>query len=438
MNHSQSYRTRKHNVMKWYAPARFGFFCHWGLYTGGGNTHTDAAQEKPLTYKSPAEFEAAAGDPDKVAANMVAAAEFCGAKYLTLTMLHSNSALCVLYPTRVPGFRYKTQNDYLGAVIRRAHERGIRPIIYLPCRADHWSSLSMGPCVSEELRDSAAYAAAVREMAAELFEIHGKKVAGFWLDGMSPEMKGFPAFLKKLNPDAIAIVNNHTSLELEAMDYGTTEFLPETPIPPYCRPNALRRVAPFNISIPGRDFNEDIPTCCAWWDHGDNRALQSAQPYLDDRCFLLRQMISSLGQRGQWNFALGIGPRIDGTMPPEFADSLQCVHDFMSWGAEAIYNTTGGEDSPIIPGFFTAPWSPQGFCSVTRRLDEPDTCYILVTGAPDCDSAMFHTSGLEPRQITDLRTGQEIPFTMLSGIYLENVDWSDVEKHGVKVFKVSF
>ena len=110
----------------------------------------------------------------------------------------------------------------------------------------------------------------------------------------------------------------------------------------------------------------------------------------------------------------------------------------MAWGSEAIYNTTGGEDSQLIPGHFSAPWSPEGFCSVPRSLDNPDLHYVLVTDAPDCDKALFHSKGAAPKRVTDLRSGGELPFSMAAGIILKDIDWRDVEEFGAKVFKIEF
>ena len=129
---------------------------------------------------------------------------------------------------------------------------------------------------------------------------------------------------------------------------------------------------------------------------------------------------------------------IDGNPPPEFVPSLETVRAFLQWGGEAVYETTGGGRSLLFSGFFTAPWSPPGFCSVTRSLRDPRTHYILVTEAPSVPSAMFRTTGELPSSVTDLRTGKPLPFRMLGGLLLDQMDWSDVEKYGVKVLKVIF
>jgi len=439
MKFTQEHLARRERVMTWYAPARLGLFYHWGLYTGGGSTHANPEYRAPLTYADPAALEAAAPDPELVARNMVATARECGAKYITLTVLHSCDGYCVIYPTKLPGFILRTRLDYFGAFVRECAANGIKPLGYLPCPADLWDT-DGGPWLAEGYRDNAAFAKLIEGLVDELYDLHGDSIAGYWLDGITPDLTGLPAHIHSRLPDAIVIVNNCTSLNIPGVDYGTTEFVREGVEPTYSRPTALRRIPDrFRISIPGRDFNEDIPTCNSWWHHGaEDAEMPDARPYIEDPRFLVKQMISSLGQRGQWNFAWGLGPCVDGTVPDCFRPAVEALGRFMEWGSEAIYSTTGGEDSQLIPGYFSAPWSPEGFCSVTRSLDDPDLHYVLVTDAPDCDKALFHSKGAVPKRVTDLRSGKELPFAMAAGIILENVDWRDVEEFGAKVFRIEF
>lgn len=421
---------RHRQAAKWFAPARFGLFYHWGLYTGGA-----CADWAPLAYPDVVSFERAAPDPESVATNMVDAAVRCGARYITLTALHTSGAYCVLYPTRVPGFVLRTRLDYMGAFIREAARRSIKPILYLPPDVNHWNKLG-GVWLEEGYRDEAAFAKLIVALVEELIGLHGAAIGGFWIDGMTGPLRSLPARIHELLPDAIVINNNNTFLDNPDVDYGATEFAPAGAEPAYCRAGALRRVNKWNVALPGRDFNEDIPTCNHWW-HRDVPG-PNAEPYLADPNFLTRQMLSSLGQRGQWNFALGIGPMIDGHLPPAFEPSLNRLAEFMAWGSEAVYNTTGGELGFIPPGWFNAPWTPGGFCSVTVSLADPNVHYVMVTTAPSAPAAGFHTGGRVPTCVTDLRTGQKLEFEMQAGLILGHVDWSDVERYGAKVFRVGF
>lgn len=433
INHTEAHRRRHAQVMEWYAPARFGLFCHWGMFTGGGSTCPK--YYKPLTHPTVADLERAAPDPTAVGQRLAATARRVGARYVTLTLLHSEDGHCVIYPTQVSGFAQRTRLDYFGEFVRACSAQGIKPLAYMPAGPDHWDSPG-GPWLDDGHRDPATFSRMLAALIDELAELHGDRLAGFWIDGMNPDATWLPSHMRSRFPKGIVINNNNTSLDLLDVDYGTTEFLATEPRPPYCRPSALREVGPYTITPPGHDFNEDIPTCNDWWDRGEPG--EKAAPYLADPNFLVRQMISSLGQRGQWNFALGIGPTVEGKIPEAFEPSFQRLAELMSWGSEAIHGTTGGEGSRVDPGCCAAPWSPGGFCSVTVSLAKPNVHHVLVTTAPACPDVAFRCGGRVPERIVDLRSGEGLPFEPGENLLLRNVDWSDVERYGAKVFKVTF
>src|ERR1700722_10096962 len=114
------YQKRQDRVSQWYAPARFGLFCHWGLFTGGGDSSTDEPQ--PFCYNTVTEFEAAARDPDLIASNLVATAKEMGARYITFTLLHSCDRHAVMFPAKTPGFKLKATKDYIGALATRCQD----------------------------------------------------------------------------------------------------------------------------------------------------------------------------------------------------------------------------------------------------------------------------------------------------------------------------
>lgn len=79
---------------------------------------------------------------------------------------------------------------------------------------------------------------------------------------------------------------------------------------------------------------------------------ESGEILFNTLTFLVRQMVSSLGQKRQWNYAVGLGPRIDGSLPEMLRPAIENMGRFMSWASESIYDTTGGEGSPLNPGWF--------------------------------------------------------------------------------------
>ena len=434
-----NYERRLRQADKWFSRARLGMFHHWGLFTGGGYLFPN--ETWPLRYPRPQDLERAAPDPDEVARNMVNNAVYCGAKYITLTMFHSCEKLCLLYPTRVPGFLYKTSLDYVGAFIRECGRQSIRPILYHSGGNWGWNKAG-GPYFDEQYADEETFVGLLKDMHVELKELHGDAIAGFWIDGMQPPALDLPTHIHKVFPEAVVIVNGPQGRDLHGeIDYCTTEipfaghFSEITPFN-YCRPNAFP-------GIPA-DFNEDIPTCNAWWYYDGPESCSAERwefvtkkkaPYLADPFFLTRQMLTSLGQKRRWNFSLGIGPMVNGKMPEEFRPMLDKLHAFMEWGSEAVYNTMGGEGSCIDPGFMYMYHG--GFASVTVSMDNPGTHYLIVTTAPESKEVQVY-SACSVAGIFDLRSGSSIPYSQDGFLKFAVDDWQDVEAFGAKIFKIDF
>ncbi|HEY3377173.1 MAG TPA: alpha-L-fucosidase [Armatimonadota bacterium] len=430
--------TREQRLYEWFAPARLGMFYHWGLFTGGGCSSTGPEGNIPLTYDTIAAFEQAAADPEAIAANMVKLAKDAGAKYVTCTALHSCERFAVLYPTKLQGFVLRTTKDYVGAFINCSRAEGLVPLLYMPAHAQH-SDGAGGPWIADGYREPAEFVGLLKRLIKELYDLHGEQIGGFWLDGNHPQSVELPDYVHSLLPHAIFIINNETTVYTPGMDYCTTEFLCNEPDPVYCRPSGLRKVQPtYGVLPPKKDFNEDIPTCNGWWygAPGSSLAEIAAGPYAQDPTYLVREMISSLGQRGQWNFSLGIGPLIDGSSPEIFRPMLANMGQFMAWAGAAIYDTTGGEGAPLQLG-----WTNDGgFFSLTVSLQNPDLLYVLVTTAPSTALLCIQNTGnREVAEITDLRSGQRLPFTNRNRgcIELPDMDWADVARYGAKVLQVT-
>lgn len=434
---AEKIQTRLDRLMKWYLPSRVGIFYHYGLYTGGGNATSSKDHCRPLTYKSPEEFEAAAPDAELVAKNLVQNALDMGAKYLILTTIHTCGGLMMLYPTKLPEFRRKTKQDYIGAYLRAARAAGLYPMLYYPgdCH-NHDAEETKGAVAPEITPDGCMeFFEASTRVLDELKERYGDLIAGFWLDGKAPgHFAKLPAEIRKRFPDAIVTINSRDELDIDDQDMGTTEFCGEEPDPPYNRAGTFRKNHLWGNCLPPKDFNEDIPTPNEWWYQGPDHV---GQAYLDDPFFLLHQMITSLGQQGKWNFAPGIGPVIDGSIPPELRKNFDAVSDFLKWGSEAIYGTKGPAGTFFSAGYFFACGSA-GFYSVTTPLEDSDIFYALVTEKPTKDIALFDTGGHEPKHITDLRTGKTVPFEMWHGVIIKNYDWCDIDDRGVTVLKFEF
>ncbi len=436
----EAYRRRLGHTLPWYTPARFGLFYHLGLFTGGGNASSSPTANVPLFYKTPADFERAAPDPTLLARNLAATAVDAGARYTILTVWHTCAGSMVLYPTRLAEFRHKTTLDYIGAYLDEAHKAGIHPMLYLPCDCHNWDAPGVAPAVTPEVAKSLdLYAILMCRALDEIKERYGDAPEGFWLDGgIHDGTRIVPAYIRSLWPNAVIVGNGCPELPYDDLDYGTAEGDAIGADPPFDRTGPFRKMNPWGGTAARRDFIEDIPTPNNWWYHGEEPVPGGLETrYVEDRFLLLREMISSLGQRGLWNFAPGIGPRIDGTVPEALKPSLQTIRAFLDWAGEAIYGTRGAEGTFFVPGYLSYRGSI-GYCSVMTSLDNPSVFYALVQEAPSACITLFDTCGHRPKRITDLRTGAELWFRMQGGPILEGVDWSDVGTYGAKVLKFEF
>jgi alpha-L-fucosidase len=183
---------------------------------------------------------------------------------------------------------------------------------------------------------------------------------------------------------------------------------------------------------PIRDFNEDIPNV-GWWYGEKDDALNQELPHVKDRTYLVKQMVSSLGQRRQWNFALGIGPMIDGKLPDCFSRMIENTGRFLALAGESIYDTMGGEGSALNPGWF----NDGAYGSITVSRKDPKTLYIHVTTAPSKDHLKVQNNGYKVASVVDLRTGKAVQFSDSGVLGLWKVNWDDVFDFGDKVFKVT-
>lgn len=421
--------------MRWFAPARVGLFYHWGQYTGGGCSAPPGWGDiwyQDFVHPTVADFEAAAGEPDAVARNMVDLAVYVGARYIIYTVMHPDDHYLPMYPSAVDGFVETATRDWLGAFLRECDRQGVKAILYIPGSPGYWHC-NDGDWLTEGYRDAEGYRKLLNGVVAELAERYGTLIGGFWFDIHDRE-SGASELARRLLPDAIITVNCDTAFATPEVDYGTSEVTTGSLNPPYSRPSALVEVNPWGAMPPKKDYNEDIPTPNQWW-HGSPFITEEqmlAGPYVQDPTFLVKEMVTSLGQRGQWNYALGLGPTIDGTPPPMFRPMLENLHRFMGWASEAIYRTTGGEGAPLQQGWTGG----KGFFSITVSLDDPKVLYLHVTTAPTVDHLVVQQYGVPVKRVTDLHTGAEHAFHYAGYLVIEGVEWGDVAEFGAKVLKV--
>ncbi len=354
--------------MKWWRDARFGMFIHWGLYSNAAGQWK--GKEVPgagewLLYSGkvdPVEYRAALQpifNPVKFNADEWArTAKDAGMQYVVITSKHHegfclwDSALTDYDVMNTP-FKRDIMKELSEAVRAQGLHMGWYHSImdwthpdYLPRR--EWD---------KRPADKTSFPRYVQYMHGQLKELLTKygKIDVLWFDGEWEDTwnhdwgKATDDLVRQLQPQII--VNNRvdtgragmegfSSGEAQRGDYGT----PEQTIPPN--------------GMPGRDWE----TCMTM---NDTWGFKTSDTHWKSSRELIR-MLCDIASKGG-NFLLNVGPRGDGTIPPESVERLHAMGEWLRVNGSAIYGT---QASPFPRPL---PWG-----RATQRAQGADTVLNLM------------------------------------------------------------
>ncbi|MGV3615622.1 MAG: alpha-L-fucosidase [Fimbriimonas sp.] len=339
--------------MNWWREARFGMFVHWGLYAipagkWGSNTNhgewiRDTAQipveeyDKLQAQFNPVKFEADAW------ARM---AKDAGMKYLVLTSKHHDGF--ALFDSKYTDwdvmntpFRRDIVRELAQACRRHGVKLGLYHSImdwhhpdYLPRRP--WER-GTRPVAGADFDRFNKY---LHNQVTEILTKYGD-IAVVWFDGEWESTwndrygRSLYDLCRRLQPKTIInnrVTSNRSSMiddgKMRIGDFATPEqYIPAT-------------------GLPGVDWE----SCMTMNDHwGWNEANHNWKSSKD----LIRNVVDTASKGG--NYLLNIGPRPDGTFPPESVERLKDIGKWMRVNGDAIYGT---QASP----FQSLPWG-----RVTRK-----------------------------------------------------------------------
>jgi alpha-L-fucosidase len=322
--------------MAWWREARFGLFVHWGLYAipagewKGSKGHGEWIRESahipledyvPLQQQfNPVNFNA------REWARMAKAA---GMQYVVITSKHHDGF--GLWDSKVSAWDVGTTpfgRDILAELKQACEAEGLRFCTYhsimdwhhpdyLPRRS--WESRS------EEGADFERYEDYLYAQVGEL--IANYRPAVMWFDGEWERTwnheRGVELFRFCRQNAPEMIVNNRVDVHRGGMggfnqsseavgDFAT----PEQEIPA--------------TGVPGLDWE----TCMTMNDHWGYNALDAKWKSSTD---LIRKLCDIASKGG--NFLLNVGPRADGTFPPESVERLAELGEWMDVHGEAIHGT---------------------------------------------------------------------------------------------------
>ena len=342
--------TPRADRMAWWRDARFGMFIHWGLYSvlaGEWGGRTDYAEWIRNNAHIPlAEYDRLVGrfnptrfDPDA----WVSLAKDAGMGYVTITTKHHDGF--ALFDSKLTDFCIRStpfRRDIMREIAGACRRHGLTPCWYHSIMDWHHPDYLPRRAWEEESRptDGACYARYrqyLHGQVAELLTNYGD-IGVMWFDGQWEESwthemgQALLARCRALQPQVI--VNNRVEgwspvpVRHPLGDFRT----PEQEIPP--------------TGLPGVDWESCITMNHNWGYNSHDHDFKSVAQ-------LIGMLVDTASKGG--NLLLNVGPRADGTFPPESVDRLRGLGRWMAVNGTAIHGTTA---SPFAHAPFRATSKP--------------------------------------------------------------------------------
>ena len=329
----------------WYQDARFGMFIHWGVYSLLGQGEW-VMQNRPIAV---ADYEWLAGtfNPAKFDAHAwVALAKAAGMKYITITSRHHDGF--AMFGSTVSRYNIVDwtpfHRDPLKELADECRRQGLKLFFYYSQldwhNPDYWPRGATGHGTGRpDHGDWNAYLDFLDGQLTELLTNYGP-VGGIWFDGMwdKPDadwrLPRTYALIHRLQP-ATLIIPNHHQAPLPGEDVQTFE---------QDLPGA--NTAGFNTrTIGGLPLETSLTMNDSW---GFNLTDHHYKSVAD----LIHYLVRAAGAGA--NLLLNIGPRPDGTIPPEAEERLRAIGAWLDVNGGAIYGTRAGPIPPRSWGVTTA------------------------------------------------------------------------------------
>src|SRR5256712_5745855 len=322
---------------QWFRDAKFGMFIHWGVYSLLGQGEWVMQQrELPVgTY----EWLATTFNPVKFDARAwVSLAKAAGVKYITITSRHHDGFS--MFATHATPYNIwdwtPFKRDPLKELADECQRQGLKLFFYYSQldwhHPDYWPRGRTGEHTGRpESGDWGRYLDFVDSQLTELLTGYGP-IGGIWFDGMwdKPDadwrLSRTYTLIHRLQPAAL-IVPNHHKAPLPGEDVQTFE---------QDLPGA--NTAGFNTKEIGLLPLETSLTM------NDSWGFNLTDHHYKSTRELIHYLVRAAGVGA--NLLLNIGPRPDGTIPPEAEERLREIGAWLATNGGAIYGTHPG---PIAP-----------------------------------------------------------------------------------------
>lgn len=361
----------------WYRDAKFGMFVHWGVYSllGQGEWVMQNREIPVGAY----EWLASTFDPVKFdAAAWVSLAKAAGMRYITITARHHDGfSMFATGATRYNVVDWTPfKRDPLKELAEECRKQGLKLFFYYSQldwhHPDYWPRGATGHKTGRaEGGEWSRYLDFMDSQLTELLSNYGP-IGGIWFDGMwdKPDadwrLAHTYALIHRLQPAAL-IVPNHHRAPLPSEDVQTFE---------QDLPGA--NTAGFNTEQIGKlPLETSLTMNDSWGFNLTDRHYKSVPE-------LIRYLVKAAGRDA--NLLLNVGPRPDGTIPPEAEERLRQVGRWLATYGGSIYGTRGGPLPPRDWGVTTE----RGDTVFVHVLDWPDRVLALpALGARVVRATMF-------------------------------------------------
>jgi alpha-L-fucosidase len=364
-------------IANWRAK-RFGMFIHWGpVSLTGKEIGWSRGKETPIEkydnlYK---EFNPTKFNADE----WVTIAKAAGMRYIVLTTKH-HDGFC-LWDTKLTDYNIMNtpfKRDVVKELAEACKKQGIEfGAYYSTCDWYHpdFPLTSPGGKVRREKSDIDSYNKYLLGQIEELITKYGPLIT-IWND-VPQEFKGrgVPTInlVRKLQPDIL--INNRTG---DGGDYDTPE----------------QKIGGFNMERPWESCMT-VSAHNAWAWGGSNDGVKSLEA-------CLRMLI--LGNGGDGNILLNVGPTPEGIIAPEQANRLKDVGDWLAKYGESLMETRGG------------PYKPTTDFACTRK-DKTIYLHFLkrsgdVIKLPSLPAKIVSAKLLTGGEVKTTQTGTELSLTL--------------------------
>jgi len=347
--------------MRWWREARFGMFVHWGLYSALAGTW----EGKPVATRGGMEWiqqrvKADTGTYAKRAIPMFQPkagfatewawlAKQAGCRYVVFTSKHHDGF--ALHDSKVSDYDAGTvlRRDLTREIVNACRAEGLRIGFYHSvidwhhdqyeyARSQQLPHPLKGQPYSNGNRNHEKYIDYLHAQVAELVSNYGP-LDILWWDYSAQDFQGDQAWkafslMDKVRGRQPRIIMNNRLFRIPEAGFtgmGTNAIAPQLN-PKYGDFITPEQHIPAT-GMPGVDWETCMTMNTTWGYSEHDRQWKSSET-------LIRNLIDIASKGG--NYLLNIGPKADGSVPPESVDALQKIGQWMKTNGDAIYATGAG------------------------------------------------------------------------------------------------